>query len=93
MMIFSSRRATTDFRNIFLLIELCLCIPVGNAEPEQLFSRLKRIKTDNRWDKVFKSGLSKSCGRQPIKNFTWSILEYFALDVSRFYNTGEFCED
>ena len=35
------------------------------------------------WDTVFKNGLSKICGRQPLKylkgyaNFTWSILEYF----------------
>ena len=24
---------------------------------------------NNKWDKVFKSGLSKSCGRQPLKKF------------------------
>ena len=29
------------------------------------------------WDKVFKNRPSKICGRQPFKNFTWSILEYF----------------
>ena len=29
------------------------------------------------WDKVFKNGRSKICGRQPLKNFTWSILLYF----------------
>ena len=29
------------------------------------------------WDKVFKNGPSKICERQPVKNFTWSILEYF----------------
>ena len=28
-------------------------------------------------DNVFKNGLSKICGRQPLKNFTWSIIEYF----------------
>ena len=41
------------------------------------------------WDKIFKNGPSKICGRQPLKNlkghgllklsstnFTWSILEY-----------------
>ena len=28
------------------------------------------------WDKVFKNGPSKICGRQSVKNFTWSILEY-----------------
>ena len=28
------------------------------------------------WVKVFKNGLSKICGRQPLKSFTWSVLEY-----------------
>ena len=27
------------------------------------------------WGKVFKNGPSKICGKQPSKNFTWSILE------------------
>ena len=31
----------------------------------------------NIWDKVFQNGPSKICGRQPLKNFTWSILECF----------------
>ena len=26
--------------------------------------------------KVFKNGPSEICGRQPLKNFTWPILEY-----------------
>ena len=28
------------------------------------------------WVKVFKNGPSKGCGRQSLKNYTWSILEY-----------------
>ena len=28
------------------------------------------------WDKAFKNGPSKICGREPLKGFTWSILEY-----------------
>ena len=36
-------------------------------------------------DKVFKNRPSKICGRQPLKNFTWSILEYFAPYVA-FYH-------
>ena len=28
------------------------------------------------WDKVFKNGPGKICGRQLLKNFAWSILEY-----------------
>ena len=35
----------------------------------------KRVIID--WDKVSKNGPSKTCGRQLLKNFTWSILEYF----------------
>ena len=34
----------------------------------------------SKWDKVFKNGPIKICGRQPLKNleiFTWCILEYF----------------
>ena len=31
--------------------------------------------------KVFKNGPSKIRSKQPLKNFTWSILEYFAQDV------------
>ena len=33
----------------------------------------------NIWAKVFKNGPSKICGRQPLKKFTWSILEYLDL--------------
>ena len=29
-------------------------------------------------NKVFKNGASEICGRQPLKIFTCSILEYFA---------------
>ena len=28
------------------------------------------------WVKVFKNGPSIICGRQPLKYFTWSIVEY-----------------
>ena len=28
------------------------------------------------WIKVFKKGASKICGIQPLKYFTWFILEY-----------------
>ena len=41
------------------------------------------------WDKVFKNGPSKICGRQPLKNFTWSILEYFVPDVPAYAVSGE----
>ena len=31
----------------------------------------------NIWDKVIRNRPSKTCGRQPLKNLTWSILKYF----------------
>ena len=34
------------------------------------------------WDKVFKNRPSKMCGRQPLKNLTWFILEYFVPYVT-----------
>ena len=37
--------------------------------------------TLDQMDKVFKNGPSKIRSKQPLKNFTWSILEYFAQDV------------
>ena len=39
-----------------------------------------------RWDKVFENGPGEICGRrgkQPLKNFTWSILEYFVPDIEQ----------
>ena len=35
-------------------------------------------------EKVFKNGPSKICGRQPLKNFTWFIFEYFAAKILGF---------
>ena len=34
---------------------------------------------------MFKNGSSKICGRQPLKFFTWSILEYFASYKSKLF--------
>ena len=33
------------------------------------------------WVKVFKNGPSKICGRQPLKNFTWSNLTHLQHDI------------
>ena len=48
---------------------------------------LKNINEAKRkatWDKVFKSGLGKISGRQPLKNFTWTILEYYdSFDLTK----------
>ena len=37
------------------------------------------------WVKVFKNRPSKIYGRQPLKNFTWSILEY--LDHFEYFDS------
>ena len=37
------------------------------------------------WDKVFKNGPSKICGRQPLKNFTWSIIECLDSLMANFF--------
>ena len=37
----------------------------------------KRALAESKRDKVFKNGPSKICRRQPLKHFTWFILEYF----------------
>ena len=40
----------------------------------------KKDNNRSRWDKVFKNGPSKICGRQPLKNFNWCINEYLVSD-------------
>ena len=35
-----------------------------------------------KWDKVFKNGPNEICGRQTLKSFTWTILEYFVPDMN-----------
>ena len=37
------------------------------------------------WEKLFKNWPSKICGRQPLKKFTWSILEYFVLYIATIF--------
>ena len=34
---------------------------------------------------VFKNGPSKICGRQPLKNLTWSILEYLDTNALSYF--------
>ena len=41
---------------------------VANSLKEMFFCDLFPLKEQNNWDKVFKSGLRKFCGRQPLKN-------------------------
>ena len=46
------------------------------------------------WVKVFKNGPSKICGTQPLKNFTWSILEFFVQFITPVkHRIFPFCSD
>ena len=38
---------------------------------------IQKWTKQNLWNAAFKNGPSKICGRQPLKNFTWFIYEYF----------------
>ena len=54
-------------------------------------TRVIRFLDSQIWDKIFKNGPSKICGRQPLKNFTWLILlENFVAYILRFYNRSFF---
>ena len=35
---------------------------------------------------IDKNGLSENCERQPLKNFTWSILEYLNPILTNIFN-------
>ena len=37
--------------------------------------KLQARKGSNKWNKVFKNGPSKICGRQPLKNLKWNVLK------------------
>ena len=60
--------------------------PVNTKESDEVELLRTTIKSHWQWqswvaankcDKVFKNGPRKICGRQPLKKFIWSILEYF----------------
>ena len=51
------------------------------------------------WVKIFKNVPSEICGRQLLKNFTWSILEYLDpyktrkdFEMKPFYTNGKLAE-
>ena len=50
---------------------------VGPLEDDSFSNQYSRVK-------VFENGPSKICGRQRLKNFTWSILEYFVPNIILF---------
>ena len=51
--------------------------------------------SNDKWDKIFKNGPSKICGRQPLKiwlsstNFNWSILEYLVPNETLSHIKGQ----
>ena len=44
---------------------------------DRLAISIAGLISDLIWEKVFKNGPNKTCGRQSVKNFTWNVLEYF----------------
>ena len=46
------------------------------------FKSVKKIFSTDIWDKVFKSGLSKCCGRPPLKNLLSPLLNFFSHIIS-----------
>ena len=44
---------------------------------------LSDFRENDKLDKIFKNGPSEICGTEPLKKFTWSILEYFVPDIQR----------
>ena len=72
---------------------LCQFIPIqaevnfntvfsSNYCPVSAFRKKRQPYPTIKWDKVFKNRPSKICGRQPLKNFTWSILKNFVPNHS-----------
>ena len=54
----------------------------SNTPPWMFFTFLNcahgtKSRNAHIWVKILKKGPYKICRRQPLKNFTWSILEYF----------------
>ena len=68
-------------RSIIEILKLILISFFQYLEPRSIGT--------TKWDKVFKNGPSRVCGKQPLKictlpstNFTWSILEYFVPNMN-----------
>ena len=61
--------------------------PLTTLENSKGFLRYIQVEQkysiSNKWGKVFKNGPYEVSGRQPLKNVTWSILEYFVPDGLR----------
>ena len=61
-----------NVRDIFLLISrvsLRFSTSKKSLDTHHFFQHLPaKVDFLNAWDKVFKNGLSKTCGRQPLKN-------------------------
>ena len=60
--------------------------PPQKNKIKPVFDSCPDVQKDN-WGKVFKNEPSKICGRQPLKIFTSSILEYF-VPFYLFKNNG-----
>ena len=67
-------RIWAGFQNTFFLEQLsnAAWVVLSTSTEDYEFWMFMHI-----WDKLFKNGPSKICGIHPLKNFIWSILEYF----------------
>ena len=57
---------------------LLLLLPLLLLLSMEMFKHKLISNVETIWDKVFKNGQRKICGRQPLKSFTWPILEYLS---------------
>ena len=67
-------RICVDFQNTFFLEQLsnAAWVVLSTSTEDYEFWMFMHI-----WDKLFKNRPSKICAIHPLKNFIWSILEYF----------------
>ena len=60
---------------------------------KRFFTKFVKIDPQYKWDNVFKNWLSKICGRQHLKIFTWSILEYISQIIFYNFNNQPRCSE
>ena len=72
---FTYRTFDVAVRSIITILKLILISIIQYPQPRMSISTTK-------WDKVFKNGPNEICGRQTLKTFIWSILEYFVPDMN-----------
>ena len=73
---YSNKNKSTEKNTVIKIKTFVKCETLIVIPTQVIFPR--KYKPNKRYGtKYSKNGPSKICGRQPLKNFTWSILEYF----------------